>query len=53
MTLEDKDWRLTNLSDTNPVSVNGKPLGADQGSVILRDGDRIEMGEVVFRFRAK
>ena len=53
MTLEDKDWRLTNLSETNPVTVNGKPLGSDHGSVVLRDGDRVEMGEVVFRFRAK
>jgi len=53
MTLEDKDWRLTNLSATNPVGVNGKPLSPDNGSVILRDGDRVEMGEVVFRFRAK
>ena len=53
MTLEDKDWRLTNLSATNPVTVNGKPLAPDLGSVILRDGDRVEMGEVVFRFRAK
>ena len=53
MTLEDKNWRLTNLSATNPASVNGKPLGADNGSVVLRDGDRIEMVEVVFRFRAK
>ena len=53
MTLEDKDWRLTNLSTTNPASVNGKPLPADLGSVVLRDGDRVDMGEVVFRFRAK
>ena len=53
MTLEDKDWRLTNLSATNPASVNGKPLDPDHGSVVLRDGDRVEMGEVVFRFRAK
>lgn len=53
MTLEDKDWRLTNLSATNPVTVNGRPLAPDHGSVILRDGDRVEMGEVVFRFRAK
>jgi len=53
MTLEDRDWRLTNLSATNPVSVNGKPLPPDNGSVVLRDGDRVELGEVVFRFRAK
>ena len=53
MTLEDRDWRLTNLSATNPASVNGKPLDPDHGSVVLRDGDRVEMGEVVFRFRAK
>lgn len=53
MTLEDKDWRLTNLSSTNPASVNGKPLPSENGSVLLRDGDRVEMGEVVFRFRAK
>ena len=53
MTLEDKSWRLTNLSATNPASVNGKPLDPDHGSVLLRDGDRVEMGEVVFRFRAK
>ena len=49
-------WRLENLSATNPVVVNGSPLGADEGevcSVTLEDGDRIEMGEVVFRFRAR
>lgn len=53
MTLEDRDWRLTNLSRTNPVSVNGTPMGAENGSLILTEGDRIEMGEVVFRFHAK
>ena len=53
MSLEDRDWRLTNLSATNPASVNGKPLDPDHGSVVLRDGDRVEMGEVVLRFRAK
>ena len=49
-------WRLENLSATNPVVVNGTPLGADESdqcSVMLDDGDRIEMGEVVFRFRAR
>lgn len=49
-------WRLENLSATNPVVVNGHPLASDGGdgcSVVLREGDRIEMGEVVFRFHAK
>jgi pSer/pThr/pTyr-binding forkhead associated (FHA) protein len=49
-------WRLENLSATNPVVVNGTPLGADESercSVVLDDGDRIEMGEVVFRFRER
>ena len=49
-------WRLENLSATNPVLVNGRSLAADAGpraSVILADGDRIEMGEVVFIFRSR
>jgi len=49
-------WRLENLSATNPVVVNGRPLaadGTDAGWVELGEGDRIEMGEVVFRFREK
>jgi hypothetical protein len=49
-------WRLENLSATNPVVVNGRALAADAGaksSVILSDGDRIEMGEVAFLFRAR
>jgi hypothetical protein len=49
-------WRLENLSATNPVVVNGRPLAADGGpacSVSLGEGDRIEMGEVVFRFHER
>ena len=49
-------WRLENLSATNPVVVNGRPLGADgspECSVALGEGDRIEMGEVIFRFHEK
>jgi hypothetical protein len=49
-------WRLENLSATNPVVVNGRPLASDGGdgcSVVLGEGERIEMGEVVFRFHAK
>ena len=49
-------WHLENLSTTNPVMVNGRPLGRQgtpQSSVILSDGDRIEMGEVAFVFNAR
>jgi hypothetical protein len=49
-------WRLDNLSSTNPVIVNGKPLDAHDAagaSVMLSDGDRIEMGEVAFVFHAR
>lgn len=51
--LDGKSWSMVNLSETNPVVVNGLPLAGEGSSVILREGDRIEMGEVVFRFRAK
>jgi predicted component of type VI protein secretion system len=53
MTWEDQQWRVTNLSRTNPMAVNGTLLAPDNGSVTLKDGDRIEMGEVVFRYRSK
>ena len=49
-------WRLENLSATNPVMVNGRALGANESAdcaVVLAEGDRIEMGEVVFRFHTK
>jgi pSer/pThr/pTyr-binding forkhead associated (FHA) protein len=45
-------WTLTNLSQTNPTSVNGEAL-APGGAAVLREGDRIEMGEVAFRFRER
>ncbi len=44
-------WYLTNLSTTNPVLQNSHSLTVDVES-LLEDGDRVEMGEVVFRFRA-
>jgi hypothetical protein len=49
-------WRLENLSSTNPVVVNGRsldPKGGALTSVILSEGDRIEMGEVAFVFRER
>jgi hypothetical protein len=53
ITLEDKRWRLTNLSRTNPVVVNGTPLEGEGASHLLAEGDRVEMGEVALRFRTK
>jgi hypothetical protein len=45
-------WTLMNQSATNPTLVNGVPLATD-ASCALRDGDRVEMGEMVFRFRSR
>ena len=53
MTLEEKRWRLTNMSQTNPVVVNGTAMDGEGATHLLSEGDRVEMGEVVFRFRAK
>jgi pSer/pThr/pTyr-binding forkhead associated (FHA) protein len=53
VTQEGANWRLTNLSRTNPVSVNGASMAPQNTSVLLKEGDRIEMGEVVFLFHAK
>lgn len=53
MALDGKTWTLTNMSRTNPVTINGLALADEGANVVLRDGDRIEMGEVVFRFRAR
>lgn len=46
-------WSLTNLSATNPVAVNGVALPGEGTVIDLADGDRIEMGEVTFRFHAQ
>jgi hypothetical protein len=46
-------WKLTNLSQTNPVLINGQALDSAHGHRVLRDGDQIEMGEVVFRYRER
>jgi len=49
-------WRLENLSSTNPVVINGRslePKGGAMASVMLSEGDRIEMGEVAFVFRER
>lgn len=46
-------WTLENLSTTNPVEVNGIDLPEGAAPHPLADGDRVEMGEVVFIFRGR
>jgi hypothetical protein len=53
MTLVDEHWTLQNLSSTNPVTLNGRPLAPNEVAPLLVDGDRIEMGEVVFQFHGR
>jgi hypothetical protein len=52
MRMRDGQWHLTNHSTTNPLSLNGHVLGIEEEQP-LGDGDRIEMGEVIFRFRSR
>jgi predicted component of type VI protein secretion system len=49
---EGREWRLFNLSKTNPVVLNGVAMAGEGDSTLLSDGDRVEMGEVVFRYHA-
>ena len=35
-----KRWRLTNMSNTNPVVVNGQPLEGEDASLVLTEGDQ-------------
>lgn len=44
-------WTIRNLSSTNPLRVNGRELDVAEESPALADGDRIQVGEVVLRFR--
>ena len=52
MRLDGATWHLTNLSETNPVVLNARTMAAGEETPVA-DGDRIEMGEVVFGFRSK
>ncbi len=53
MSLIDEHWSLQNLSATNPVTLNGRRLAPDEVVPLLVDGDRIEMGEIVFVFHSR
>jgi hypothetical protein len=43
-------WHLSNLSQTNPVSLNGSPVPLTGRALTLQEGDRLEMGAVTFLF---
>jgi pSer/pThr/pTyr-binding forkhead associated (FHA) protein len=45
-------WRIENLSQTNPLSLNGQPL-ADATASPLHDGDQLEVGEYVLVFHER
>jgi hypothetical protein len=47
----DGRWTITNLSQTNPLIING--LVVEQGTKVLVDGDRIQIGEYSLVFRAQ
>lgn len=53
MQLREGHWWISNLSGTNPVAVNGQAVSSGNGGQQLSEGDRVEMGEVVFRFRER
>jgi hypothetical protein len=53
MSLIDEHWALRNLSTTNPVVLNGRVLAHGEVAPLLVEGDRIEMGEVVFLFHER
>ncbi len=52
MRLSEGHWYLRNLSKTNPIVHNGRVLPGGN-EYLLTDGDRIEMGEVLFTFRSR
>ena len=53
LTWDGTQWSMENLSATNPTTVNGSAIAANNGSIALPDGAKIELGEVEFRFSAK
>lgn len=49
---ENREWKVANLSQTNPLVVNDEALLVGDGERPLTDGDRLELGEVVLRFHS-
>lgn len=52
MLFDDGRWQVGNMSDTNAVVVNGAPLNGGAPTE-LKDGDRLEFGELSFVFRER
>jgi hypothetical protein len=46
-------WLLSNLSTTNAVLLNGASVPDHGTGITLQDGDRLEMGAVMFVFHAR
>ncbi len=53
MDYEEGRWRIGNLSATNGIVVDDEVLADVEEARFLSDGDRIEMGEVVFIFHER
>jgi len=53
MTFDGQRWHLSNMSTTNAVLLNGAALPDHGAGITLQDGDRLEMGAVVFVFHAR
>ena len=53
MTFSGQRWHLSNMSSTNTVLLNGAAVPDHGGGITLEDGDRLEMGAVVFVFHAR
>jgi hypothetical protein len=47
----DRQWRISNLSSMNPVTVNDLELGGSDEERPLEEGDRIRIGDYLFRYR--
>ena len=53
MSFDGQRWHLSNMSTTNTVLLNGAALPDHGDGITLEDGDRLEMGAVVFVFHAR
>ena len=50
MTYRDDGWWIENLAEHDPVVVNGAPIRPSSPPRLLKDGDQVRMGAVVFKF---